>query len=291
MTLSPALRRLPWWSPLRIPRWILYLVLIGSALIMIYPILWMVASSLKPQALIFSDPGLIPAEWAPENYIRGWEGVAGVGFGWFFLNSFVVAALAVAGNIISCSIAAYAFARLDFRFKKLWFTLMLSTIMLPYHAVLVPQYVMFYGLNWVDTYLPLVVPKFLATDAFFIFLMVQFMRSIPIELDEAARIDGCGVYRIYLRIILPLSAPALITTALFTFIWTWDDFLTQLVYLSDPSLYTVTLGLRQFLDATGQSAWGPMFAMSVLSLVPVTAVFLIFQRRLVEGIATTGLKG
>jgi multiple sugar transport system permease protein len=120
---------------------------------------------------------------------------------------------------------------------------------------------------------------------------VQFMRSIPIELDEAARIDGCGVYRIYLRIILPLSAPALITTALFTFIWTWDDFLTQLVYLSDPSLYTVTLGLRQFLDSTGQSAWGPMFAMSVLSLVPVTAVFLIFQRRLVEGIATTGLKG
>ena len=278
-------------SPVRIPRAILYAILIVSAVVMLYPILWMISSSLKPQNLIFSDPGLIPHELDLSNYPNGWAGVSGVTFGRFFLNSFVVAGLAVIGNVLSCSLAAYAFARLDFRFKKLWFALMLSTIMLPYHAVLIPQYVLFYNLNWVDSYLPLVVPKFLATDAFFIFLITQFMRAVPLELDEAARLDGCGTFRIYLRILLPLSSPALITTALFTFIWTWDDFLSQLVYLSDASKLTVTLGLRQFLDSTGESAWGPMFAMSVLSLIPITAVFLLFQRRLVEGIATTGLKG
>lgn len=281
---------LAWYSPLRVPKVLLYLVLVASALVMLYPIGWLIASSLKPQELIFADPGLIPHELTWKNYPQGWEGVSGTGFGRFFVNSIIVSGLSVIGNLMSCSLAAFAFARCDFRGKKLWFTLMLATLMLPYHAVLVPQYILFYGFNWVGTYLPLIVPKFLATDAFFIFLITQFMRSIPTELDEAARIDGCGPFRIYLRVVLPLSVPALISTALFTFIWTWDDFLSQLLYLSNPSSYTVTLGLQQFLDSTGESAWGPMFAMSVLSLVPITAIFIIFQRRLVEGIATTGLR-
>lgn len=278
------------WVPF-IPRWALYLVLIVSALLMLYPIGWMIGSSLKPQDEIFTTPGLIPHTLDLSNYPAGWRGVSGVTFGRFFLNSFVVAGLAVVGNVISCSLAAYAFARLQFRFKKAAFAAMLATIMLPYHAVLIPQYILFYQVSWIDTYLPLVVPKFLATDAFFVFLITQFMRSIPTELDEAARIDGCGTISIYRHVLLPLSTPALITTALFTFIWTWDDFFSQLVYLSSPSKYTVTLGLRQFLDSTGESAWGPMFSMSVLSLVPITAIFILFQRRLVEGIATTGLKG
>jgi multiple sugar transport system permease protein len=155
----------------------------------------------------------------------------------------------------------------------------------------VPQYIIFQRLGWVNTFLPLIVPKFFAVDAFFIFLMVQFIRGIPVELEQAAMVDGCNRFQIFGRIILPLLTPALVTTTIFTFIWTWNDFFSQLLYLSTQNNYTVSLGLRQFLDASGESSWGPMFAMTTLSLLPVFIVFLFFQKRLVEGIATTGLKG
>jgi multiple sugar transport system permease protein len=198
--------------------------------------------------------------------------------------------LSVIGNLMSCSLAAYAFARLKFTGRDFWFALMLGTLMLPQHVVLIPQYVLFLNVGWVDTILPLVVPKFLAVDAFFIFLMVQFFRGIPRELDEAAAMDGCGPWRIYWRIMLPLSMPVLATTAIFTFIWTWDEFFAPLVYLNDMGSYTVQLGLRAFVDSTGKSDWGALFAMSVLTLLPVFILFLFFQRLLIEGIATTGLK-
>lgn len=187
--------------------------------------------------------------------------------------------------------AAYAFARLRFPLKKLWFACMLMTIMLPAHATLIPQYTIFHNLDWINTIFPLTVPKLLATDAFFIFLMVQFFRGIPKELDESAIMDGCGIFQIYTRIILPLSVPVLITTSIFTFIWTWDDFFSQILYLNTVDQFTVPLGLRLFLDSQGQSSWGAVFAMSVVSLVPITTVFFIFQRYIVEGIATTGIKG
>src|SRR5690606_7967879 len=162
--------------------------------------------------------------------------------------------------------------------------------MLPYHVVIVPQYVLFDSFGWINTVLPLVVPKFLATDAFFVFLMVQFIRALPRELDDAAEVDGCGPFRTYRSVILPLTLPALATTAAFTFIWTWNDFLTPLIYLTDPSMYTVPLGLNAFNDATGASSWGPMFAMATLSLGPVLGFFIVAQKYLVRGIATTGLK-
>lgn len=268
----------------------LHALLLLGAVVMLYPLLWLASSSIKPAELIFSDPSLWPKRVDLSNYTRGWEGVA-LPFGQFFRNSFVVAGGAVVGNLIACSMAAYAFARLHFRFKRLWFALMLGTIMLPAHATLIPQYILFLNFGWINSFLPLIVPKFLATDSFFIFLMVQFIRSIPRELDEAASIDGCGFFGIYWRIILPLMAPALVTTAIFTFIWTYEDFLLPLVYLSDMDLYTVPQGLRLFMASTGESAWGPLMAMSLLSLVPVFVIFLVFQRLLIEGISTTGLKG
>jgi multiple sugar transport system permease protein len=197
----------------------------------------------------------------------------------------------VAANLLACALTAYAFARIPFRFRGVFFALMLGSLLLPHHVVLIPQYVMFRELGWIDTYLPFVVPKLLATDAFFVFLLVQFFRTIPKELDDAARIDGCGHLGIFLRIILPLSKPALATTAIFTFIYTWNDFFTPLVYLTDPDLYTVPLALRAFIDATSNSAFGALFAMSVLSLLPVLGIFIAVQRLLVEGISTTGLKG
>jgi multiple sugar transport system permease protein len=168
---------------------------------------------------------------------------------------------------------------------------MQGSILLPTQVLIVPQYILFKNLNWVNTFLPMIAPKFFATDSFFIFLMIQFIRGIPTELDDSAKIDGCSRYGIYWRIILPLSLPALATTAIFTFIWTWSDFFTQLIYLNDESLYTIPVALHTFLDSTGSSSYGQLFAMSVLSLLPIFAFFLVFQRMLIQGASTTGLKG
>jgi multiple sugar transport system permease protein len=265
-------------------------VLIVASICMLYPLLWMIGSSFKPATQIFSDPSALPTELKLDSYINGWNALR-VSFTTFYINSFVIAALAVVGNLLACSLAAFAFARLEFRFKWLWFALMLGTLMLPYHVTLVPQYILFLKLGWVNTFLPLIVPKFLAVDAFFIFLMVQFFRGIPREIDEAAIMDGCGPWRIYWRIMLPLSTPVLATAAIFSFIWTYDDFLGPLIYLNDMRAWTVPLALRAFVDASGgQSLYGELFAMSALSLVPVFVVFLAFQRLIIRGVALGALK-
>ncbi|NMA98846.1 MAG: carbohydrate ABC transporter permease [Phyllobacteriaceae bacterium] len=266
-------------------------LLIIASILMLYPLLWLLAASFRPENEIFtSGISVLPSiNWNLDSYVRGWNGLR-VSFGQLFLNSFVISGLSVIGNVMACSLAAYAFARLEFAGRRFWFAMMLMTLMLPYQVTLIPQYVLFLNMGWVNTFLPLVVPKFLAADAFFIFLMVQFFRGIPKELDEAARMDGAGPWRIYWKIILPLSTPVLATAAIFTFIWTWDDFFGPLIYLSDLRQYTVMLGLRTFVDSTGMSDYGGMFAMSVLALVPIFAFFLFFQRLLIEGIATTGMK-
>jgi len=266
-----------------------HLALIATALVMLYPLIWMVVSSLRPGNEIFRDPGLLVKDLRIENYRAGWNALTEP-FSRYLLNSAVVVLGSILGNLVSCSMAAYAFARLEFAGKKMWFAIMLLSIMLPIHVVIVPQYILFSHAGWINTFLPLIVPKLLATDAFFVFLMVQFIRGIPRELDEAATIDGCGRAGIFLRVILPLMVPALATTTIFTFIWTWNDFFGQLIYLTDPHMYTVPVALRSFVDATSSSSWGSMFAMSVVSLVPVFLAFLLGQRFLVKGIATTGIK-
>jgi multiple sugar transport system permease protein len=273
-----------------VPAVMWHIVLCAASIAMLYPLIWMLASSFKPEDEIFSSMSLWPSSLDLDAYRRGWSSLQ-VSFGRFFINSAIVSIASVVGNVLSCSLAAYAFARLKFKGRDFWFALMLGTLMLPYHVTLIPQYVLFLNLDWVNTFLPLVVPKFLACDAFFIFLLTQFFRTIPRELDEAAMIDGCGPWRIYWSIMLPLSLPALATAAIFTFIWTWDDFFGPLVYLTDMANYTVQLGLRSFVDSTGKSDWGALFAMSTLTLLPVFAFFLFCQRLLIEGIATTGLRG
>jgi len=268
---------------------LIHVALIGASIVMLYPLLWLLAASVRPENEIFSSASIIPSSFSLDAYFRGWNGLR-TGFGVFFTNSFIISGLSVVGNVLACSMAAYAFARLEFRFKSFWFAMMLMTLMLPYQVTLIPQYVLFRQLGWVNTFLPLVVPKFLAADGFFIFLMVQFFRGLPKELDEAAQMDGCSPWRIYWKIIIPLSMPVLATAAIFTFIWTWDDFFGPLIYLSEMKSYTVMLGLRTFTDSTGESDFGGLFAMSVLSLVPIFLFFLFFQRLLIEGIATTGMK-
>lgn len=265
-----------------------FIILLG--ILMLYPVLWLVSSSFKPNQLIFSEPGLWPSAFTLDNYANGWKGLQGISFGRFFTNSWIISIMSVLGNVITCSLAAFAFARLHFKFRKIWFALMLVTIMLPYHVTLIPQYIIYDQLQWINTYYPLILPKWLAHDSFFILMMVQFIRGIPRELDESATIDGCGMWQIYFRIVLPLLVPALISAAIFTFIWSWDDFFSQMIYLSKIDLFTVQLGIRSMFDPSGQSDWGALLAMSTLSLVPITLIFLIFQRYFLDGIATTGLK-
>ena len=277
---APARRRIHWRA---------HTVLLLALVVMIYPLVWLVGASFKPENQIFTTVSPLPLTFTLANYFSGWT-ATGTSFSVYLANSVTVSVCVVIGNLISCALAAYAFARLDFALRKMWFGLMLGTLMLPFQATLIPQYTIFYQLNWINTFLPLVVPYFLAYDAFFIFLMVQFIRGIPRELDEAAALDGAGHVRVFLTIIVPLLRPALITTGVLTFIWTFNDFLRQLVYLSDNSRYTVPLGLNSFIDKASGSSYGGMLAMSVVTLVPTVAVFLISQRRLVDGVANTGIK-
>jgi len=267
-----------------------HVILAGVTLIMLYPLIWMVASSFKPTNEIFSQPGLVPEHFQPSNYAEGWKGIA-TSFEIFIENSMFISLLAIVGNVFSCSLAAYAFARLRFFGRRTAYATMLVTLMLPTHVTLVPQYILFNNLGWVNTFYPLFVPHFFAVDAFFVLLLVQFIRALPSELDEAARLDGCSPWKTFRYIIFPLLRPALVTTVIFTFIWTYNDFFKQLIYLNDVQLFTVPLGLRQFLDSTGDSSWGPMLAMSTVALVPPLVLFVTFQRQIVDGVATSGLKG
>jgi multiple sugar transport system permease protein len=267
-----------------------YLGVCGLAFIMLYPLLWMFSASLTPGGLIGSAWLVPPRGTSFDNYQEGWRGIGGVGFDRFFLNSLLVSGVAVMGNVISCSLTAYAFARINFKWRKVWFAIAIGSILLPAQVLIIPQYILFRSFGWVNTYYPLIVPKFLAHDAFFVFLIVQFIRGIPRELDQAARIDGCGHFGIYTRIILPLTVPALATTAAFTFITTWNDFFGPLIYLTRPQLFTVPIALRAFIDATSTSSLGPLFAMSVLSLLPVLGFFVAFQRLLTQGIVSTGFR-
>lgn len=273
-------------------KWPIYHILVGLlALVMLYPIIWMFFSSFKESRTIFTTATtLFPAEWIWSNYITGWQGIGGYSFGHYMWNSFVIVILSTIGVVLSSSLIAFGFARLNFKGRNLWFALMMVTLMLPHDVVLVPQYVIFTKLGWLNTIWPIVVPNFFGAP-FFIFLMVQFIRTIPKELDEAATIDGCGKFRLYLQIIMPLIKASLATAAIFSFYWRWEDLLGPVLYLNSPDKYTVSMGLKMFLDSESASNWGGMFAMSMVSLLPVVLVFFLFQRHIVEGISSSGIKG
>ncbi|MBP5864826.1 carbohydrate ABC transporter permease [Streptomyces scabiei] len=259
--------------------------------VILYPVIWVVGGSLKKSEDIVGSLDLLPSDPVVENYTRLADGIADIPISTFFLNSLTLAMGSVIGILVSCSLTAYAFSKIRFAGRNLLFTLMIGTLLLPYHVLLIPQYVLFRNMELINTYTPLLLPKYLATEAFFVFLMVQFMRNLPKELDEAARLDGCGHFRIYWSIVLPLCRPALITSAIFTFINSWNDFMGPLIYLNEPDKYTVSLGLKMFVDQDGVANYGGMIAMSLVALLPVLAFFLAFQRYLIDGMATSGLKG
>ncbi|MFJ3420392.1 MULTISPECIES: carbohydrate ABC transporter permease [unclassified Streptomyces] len=260
--------------------------------VVLYPVLWVIGASFKPSKDVINSLQLFPGHPILGNFKGLAKGIADISIWTFFQNSLFYALGSVVGILVSCSLTAYAFARIRFAGRNLLFSLMIGTLLLPYHVLLIPQYVMFQKLQLVNTYVPLLLGKYLATEAFFVFLMVQFMRNLPKELDEAARLDGCGHLRIYWSIVLPLCRPALITSAIFTFINAWNDFMGPLIYLNEPGKYTVSLGLMMFRDSDGVAAnYGGMIAMSLVALLPVLLFFLAFQRYLIDGMATSGLKG
>lgn len=262
-----------------------------GCLVSLYPLIWMLVSSFKPESMIFSDKSLLIHEFTLSHYIEGLKGMGGNTFLDYFINTFIIVIPVMVGNVVSCTMTGYAFTRLRIPGKRLLFVFMILTMMLPMHATLIPRYIMFNKMHWLNTFLPLIVPSFFAVQSFFCFLCVQFMRGIPVELDQSATVDGCSPIGIFTRIMLPLSTPAILTTAIFSFIWTYDDFFSQLIYLGDPKKFTISLALRQYIDVSGESAYGRLFAMSIVSLIPILIFFITCQKYLIEGIATTGLKG
>ncbi len=259
--------------------------------VILYPALWMLMSSFKPSNQIVGSVNLIPQHGSFDNYVKAFQGIGGVSFWTFLLNSLGLAVLSVVGVTLSCSITAYAFSRISFPGRKVFFACMITTMLLPFHVVIIPQYIMFNQLGMINTWWPLLLGKFLGAEAFFVFLMIQFIRGLPRELDEAARIDGAGHPRIFWSVILPLMKPALVTSAIFAFIWSWNDFFGPLLYLKAPDSYTMPLALRLYVDQTSTSDYGAQMAMAILALLPVMLFFLAFQRHLVEGVATQGMKG
>nr|WP_246093521.1 carbohydrate ABC transporter permease [Microbacterium kyungheense] len=267
-------------------------VLLAITAVVLYPLVWLFLSTFKPNSEFGQNTGLLPENWYFGNYAKVMEGIAGVPMWRFFLNSLILSVAAVVGTLLSSALAAYAFARVQFKGLGIFFAAMIGTLLLPFHVVIIPQYIIFNQLGWVDTYIPLILPKFLATGAFFVFLLVQFMRQMPRDMDEAARIDGAGHFRIFWSIILPLIKPALITCAIFAFIWEWNDFLGPLLYLTSPENYPLPIALRLYNDASsGGADYGATVTASFVALVPVLLFFIVFQRFLVDGVATQGLKG
>lgn len=277
----------------RIHRKIIYHVIVTIfGLIMIYPLVWMIMSSFKDTNTIFTTAGqLIPEKFTLDNYINGWKGFAGVSFGTFFKNSLFISVVATVGTVFSSSIVAYGLARCKFKGKRILVVAMLLSMMLPAQVLMIPQYLWYQKLGWVNSYMPLIVAYCFAIQGFFTYLMMNFIQGIPRELDEAAKIDGCSYYGIFGRIIFPLMLPVLITSGIFSFMWRWDDFLSALLYINDSTKYPVSLALKLFSDPGSSSDYGAMFAMATLSVLPIMLIFIFLQKYIVEGISTSGLKG
>lgn len=268
-----------------------YGVLSLVGLIMLYPLIWLVGASLKPNSEIFAGAGFIPNEATISGYVEGWKTSTPYTFGRFFWNTFLIVVPKMIGTVISCTAVAYGFARFDFPGKKILFASLIATLLLPNVVTRIPQYLLFRDLGWLDTFLPLWVPSAFAGDAFFVFMLVQFLRAIPRDMEEAARVDGANTWQVLLFIVVPLLTPALISVCLFQFMWTMNDFLGPLIYLSSVDKFPVSLALKLSIDTTEAFEWNRILAMSVLTIMPALIVFFVAQKYFIEGISAGGVKG
>ena len=271
-----------------------HLILIAVGIVLIYPVVFMIFASFKDTNEIFTSTSLLPKVWHPENYVNGWQsGATGsVTYTNFFLNTFKLVLPVVFFTVISCTVTAYGFARFDFPMKKILFPVLISTLMLPNTVIIIPRFMLFKSLGWLDSYYPFLVPAMFAVYPFFIFMIIQFLRGIPTSLDESAKMDGCSSLQILTHILVPLLKPALFSAGLFQFLWTWNDFYTQFIFINTPKKFTLSLGLRLSIDASTEAVkWNEVMAMSVCSIIPLFLLFFCAQKYFVDGIATSGIKG
>lgn len=268
-----------------------YAVLIGVGLVMLYPLLWMISAAFKPNHEIFGSIGLIPQSPTLEGFIGGWQTGTEFTFARYLFNTFAIVIPKVILTTISSVLVAYGFARFNIPGKRLWFALLVATVLLPKSVLLIPQYLMFREFGWLDTYLPLVVPSAFATEGFFVFMIVQFLRGIPPDMEEAAVIDGCSSLQVLRHVVVPVLMPAIISVALFQFMWSMNDFLYPLIYLSSVEKYPVALALKMSIDVTEATSWNQILAMSTIALLPSLLVFFFAQRYFVEGITSGSVKG
>ncbi len=268
-----------------------YTMLTVIGLLMIYPLIWLIGASFKTNAEMFSSPSFWPKEPTIQGYIDGWKTSTPYTFGKFFMNSLLIIVPKVIGTAISCTLVAYGFARFDFPGKKFWFATVIATLLLPNVVTRIPQYLLFRDIGWLDSFLPLWVPSALAGDAFFVFMVIQFLRAIPRDMEEAARVDGANTFQTLIFIVVPMLMPALISVCLFQFMWTMNDFLGPLIYISSVENYPISLALKLSIDTTEAFAWNQILAMSVLALAPSLLVFFAAQKYFIEGISSGGVKG
>lgn len=268
-----------------------YCFLIIVAVIMIYPLLWLVGSSFKENGEIITSISLFPKKLDFSSYINGWKGMGRYSYTVYFINTFKMVIPTVLFTVLSSFVVAYGFSRFNFYGKKLLFSLMISTLLLPAQVVMIPRYILYNNLHWLDSYLPFIVPALLATNSFFIYMMHQFIRGIPRELDESALIDGCNSFTILTRIIAPLSKSAMFSVIVFQFVWKWNDFFDSLIYINSPKKFVISLALRSSLDISDTIAWNQLMAMSVVSMIPPILLYIFAQKYFIEGVATTGIKG
>lgn len=268
-----------------------YVLLIAVGIFMLYPLLWLIGASFKTNTEIYTEIGFIPHKIDFGAYIKGWNTSTEYTFATYFLNSAKIIIPKIICTVISTVLVAYGFARFNFTGKKFLFGVLIVSMMLPQIVLRVPQYLMFKWLGWIDTYLPLVVPSAFAYDAFFVFLLVQFLRGIPQDMEEAAIIDGCSPLQLLWHIVVPLLKPAIISCVVFQFIWTMNDFMGPLIYLASVEKYPVSLALRMSIGANEEVEWAAVIAISVVALLPSIIVFFMAQKHFVQGIATSGIKG
>lgn len=266
-----------------------FLSLLG--IVMVYPLVWMFFSSFKTNAEIFGSISLLPKQWVTTAFVMGWSSVGRYTFTTFYKNSFMITIPVVILTVFSCMLTAFGLTRFRFRFKKLFTAVVIGTILLPHSVLIIPRYLLYNRFNWINTFNPFIIPAACATSSFHVFMAMQFVRGIPMELDEAARIDGCNYWGIFWRIILPLSKPTMFTIGLFTFMSSWNNFMDSLIYLDSVSKYPISLGLRLCIDNSAYIEWNQILAMSTLSILIPIAIYFFAQKYFVEGISTTGLKG
>ena len=269
-----------------------YLVIAVIGLVLLYPILWMFFAAFKSNDEIFGSTKLLASHYSMKNFIEGWKGSGTMSYATYFRNTFLLVIPVTLLTLVSSTLVAYGFARFNFPFKKALFSLLIATLMLPNAVIIIPRYTLFAKFGWIDTYIPFYALAALACYPFFIFMLVQFLRGLPRDLDESAYIDGCGPFQCFIQILLPLLKPALFSAGLFQFLWTWNDFYNQFIFINSPKKFTLSLGLRLSIDASTEAVkWNEVMAMSVCSIIPLFILFFCAQKYFVDGIATSGIKG